>query len=199
MKAFKDYEKVQAATDKVKIPAGGYEVKILQAVEKEYESKNGDKFKKLEISFDIISGEYKDYYKNDYNSQISEEKRWKGTLRQYVPKDDGSEKDEWTKSTFKATVNAVEDSNPGYHWDWDEKKLKGKVVGCLLRNEEWEMNGKSGWTARPFKFIDVQKIRDGKFTVPKDKPLENKSGANPFSERSLNVEFEEVSDADYPF
>lgn len=68
---------------------------------------------------------------------------------QYLPKEDGTEKDGWTASALKALIAAVEESNPGFHFDWDEKKLKDKVAGCLFRSEEWAFNGRTGWTTRP--------------------------------------------------
>ena len=61
-----------------------------------------------------------------FESNTSEDKKWKGKATIYCPKDDGSEKDEWTRKNFARWTNAFEDSNPGYKWDWDEKKLKGK-------------------------------------------------------------------------
>lgn len=195
MKPFKDYEKIRPATDRVKIPAGGYEAVILSALVKEYPT-----FSRLEIAIDITQGEFKDYYKNDFNAQQSEDKRWKGVLRQYIPVDDGSDKDNWTKSTFKALIEAIEDSNSGFHWDWDEKKLKNKKIGVLLRDEEYDYNGYQGMTAKPFKFIDIAKVRNGEFTVPKPKKLNNDTSGNVFSNADSSDFVEIATDAgDYPF
>lgn len=175
MKAISNWNEVKAAADRQKLPAGGYVVKIMNAVVNTYKDKDERPFEKLEISIDIIEGEYKDFYANDYRSQQQEDKRWKGVLRLYVPTDDGSERDEWTKSRLKAVTDAIEDSNPGYHWGWDEKELKGKIVGCLFREEEWEFGDRTGWTTRPFKMIPAENIRAGKFSIPEKKPLK-KSG-----------------------
>lgn len=196
MKAFNGYEEVKAATERVILPKGGYIVKIKAAQVKTYQGQNGE-FEKLEIAFDIAEGEYKDYFQNDFDNQNTEDKRWKGVLRQYIPTDDGSEKDARTKSYFKAMIEAIEDSNNGYHWDWDEKKLKGKTVGCLFRLEEWEWDGKSGWRTAALKFIEAQKIRDGKFKVPNDKPLNtnNQPAFTNFSPLDVNMD----DDEDLPF
>lgn len=198
MKAFRDYNEVQAATEFNPIPAGGYIAVIVGAKVKEYKAANGSTFEKLEVAVDIAEGEFKDYYQREFNMQQTEDKKWKGVIRQFVPSDDGSEKDMRTKQYFKALIEAVEDSNDGYHWDWDERKLKGKKVGLLLRNEEWEFNGKTGWKAQPFKLVSVDKIRDGKFRVPQDKPLNNTSAPAAFS-MSSGADFEEISDDDLPF
>lgn len=196
MKKVNGWENVKAATEKVALPAGGYIVNIMGAKVASYDSKDGGKFEKLEVSIDIAEGEFKDYYTNDYRNQQSEDKRWKGVLRQYLPKDDGTDKDEWTKSNLKALTEAIEDSNAGYHWDWDETKFKNKKVGCLFRNEEWEFDGKSGVTARPFKFISVEKIRTGKFTLPKDKLLNNSTTT---TDTSSTTGYQDIPDDDLPF
>lgn len=195
MKQFKDYENVKATIEREPLPKGGYICEIKKAEVREYESKDGNKFERLEVAIDICEGDYKDFFANDYRSQQSEDKKWRGVLRQYLPKDDGSEKDNWTKSAFKALIIAIEESNPNFHWDWDEKKLKGLKVGCLFRSEEWKWDDKTGWATRPFKFIEIQKIKDGKFKIPTDKPLKN---------NSVNVdirveELEELSKEDLPF
>ena len=49
------------------------------------------------------------------------------------------------------------------------------MTGVLFRNEEWEYNGNTGWSTRCCAFAAVGDIRDGKFKIPKDKPLKNKT------------------------
>lgn len=196
MKKINNWENVKAATERVALPVGGYIVNIMGAKVASYDGNDGGKFEKLEISIDIAEGEFKDFYANDYRNQQSEDKKWKGVLRQYLPKEDGTEKDEWTKSSLKALIGAIEDSNPGYHWDWDETKLKGKKVGCIFRNEEWEYNDKSGFTARPFKFVSVEKIKTGNFRLPKDKLLNNSTAT---ADTSSANGYKDIPDDDLPF
>lgn len=197
MKQFNNWDNVKAAGEYVALPAGGYVTKIMDAKEVEYRGNNGS-FSKLEVSFDILDGDFKDHYANDYRNQTQEDKKWKGVLRLYLPKDDGTEKDEWTKSAFRAFTEAVEDSNEGYYWDWDETKLKGKTVGCLFRNEEWSFNGNSGWKAQPFKAVPVSMIKENKFRMPKDKPLANKATVQPTGNTTpINVDI--LCDSDLPF
>lgn len=200
MKPFNNYAETQVLTEQKKLPKGGYICKILNAEVKTYNGRNGS-FEKLEISFDITEGEHKDFYANNYRAQRSEDKKWKGVLRVYVPTDDGSESDALTKSIFKGVTTAVEESNNGYHWDWNEAGLKGKAVGIIFRNEEWEFNNRSGWTAQPFKAVSVSAIKEGKFTVPEDKPLKNKTTASYSSAPSYDTSnFEEIAtNDDLPF
>ena len=195
MKKFNNWENVKAASEFVPLPAGGYIVELKNAKVKEYKNQNGDAFERFEIALDIAEGEFKDYYANDYCNQTNEDKKWKGVLRLYMPKEDGSEQDEWTKSRFKSFIEAVEDSNPGFHWDWDESKLRGKKIGCLFRLEEWEYNGKTGKKAQPFKAVSVEKIKSGNFKIPKEKLLEKNASA-PISP---TPEFRDIPDEDVPF
>lgn len=168
MKQFSGFEAKKSAGARELLPAGGYVAKILNAEEVSYDWGNV-----LLISFDILEGQYKDFFATDYHNQDREDKKWRGTFRLNVPKDDGSEKDGWTKRTFGNSIWSVEASNPGYHWDWNEATLKGKIVGVLFRNREWEMNGNTGWTTECCALTSVDDIRQGKFRQPKDKPLKS--------------------------
>lgn len=173
MRAFKGYEAKKQGGAREILPAGGYVAKILNAEEKRYDW--GDV---LLISFDISEGEHSGFFNKDYQENTNEDKKWRGTYRLNIPKDDGSEKDGWTKNTFGGAMWAIEESNHGYTWNWDEKSLKGKTVGVLFRNKEWEMNGNTGWTTECCKLESADDIRNGKFRMPKDKPLKNKSTNN---------------------
>lgn len=193
MEPFAGYEKVQVS-DFEKPPKGAYEVKIMDAKKVSYTGKYGSPFSKLEIAFEIATGEFAGFYRRNFDVQTQEDKKWKGVMRLYIPKDDGTDMDEWTKKNFKRAMQAIEDSNPGYHWDWNEKGLKGKIVGCLYQNKEWAYNGKTGWTAQPHSFIDVAKVRSGEFKLPNDKPL--LKDQKPVD---INISAEDDSEEDLPF
>lgn len=160
-----NWENVKAAAEREKLPVGAYICKILKAGVRTYESRDGSStFEKLEIAFDIAEGDFTGHYKKDFDAQRGEDKKWKGVLRQYLPKDDGTENDEWTKSALKALIEAVEESNIGYHFDFEhEEQLKGKMVGILFRNEQWAMGTRNGWKAQPFRALTVERVRNGKF------------------------------------
>lgn len=173
MKKFSGFEAKRSGQAREVLPAGGYVAKIMNAEEVKY-----DWGEVVVISFDIAEGQYKDFFANDYRTQDREDKKWRGTYRLNVPKDDGSEKDGWTKRTFGNAIWALEDSNPGYKFDWEVAPMKGKVVGVLFRNKEWDYNGQTGWTTECCALTTVSDIRDNKFKMPKDKPLANKSAAS---------------------
>lgn len=169
-----NWENVKPTAPSMVLPKGAYVVKIMDAKEETYTDKNGGSFSKLAISFDIAEGDQKDFYAAQYRSQTQEDKKWKGVYRVYCPKDDGSPEDARTQSNFKALMDAIEESNPGYHWDWNEGGLKGKIVGCLFRLEEYNFNGYNGWSTRPVYCIPAAKVRNGDFKLPNDKPLKER-------------------------
>lgn len=168
-----NWENVRAFSDFQKLPLGAYVCTIKQAVVRKTEY--GDQ---LCIAFDISTGEWAGYYQDEFDSNPRDDKKWKGVLRQFLPKNDGSDRDEWAKSLLKGLTTAVEESNRGYTWDWEEKSLAGKEIGILMRNEEWEYNGKHGWAVRPFRAISVDSIADATFKLPKDKPLKGRENAS---------------------
>lgn len=161
-----NWNEVKEFTDRPKLPLGAYVCRIKKAV-----IQSNEYGESLCLLFDIVEGDYRNFYEADFKANTQQDKKWKGVLRQFLPKDDGSEKDEWTKSGFKGMCTSFEKSNPGYVWNWDENSLVGKLVGILFRNEEWKYDGKHGWAVRPFRAISVDSVRSGDFTLPKDKPL----------------------------
>lgn len=150
-----------------KLPAGGYEAKILKATV----TPNRDGSESLIIMLDITSGEYAGFFKRDFDTNPYENKRWRGVYRQRLPENDNS------KSTayFKAMTEAVEKSNKGYKWDWNENSLKGKAVGMLVRDKEYDFDGKHGFAAEIFALTDVKTIREGNFKTPEPKYLQHES------------------------
>ncbi len=168
-----NWNEVKEFSDRQKLPLGAYVCKVKRAAVQN--NQYGDQ---LCILFDIVEGEFSGFYNDEFKTNTKEDKKWKGVLRLFIPKDDGSEKDEWTKRTFKGLTTAFEKSNPGYSWNWDENSLAGKLVGILFRNEEWEYDGKTGWAVRPFRAISVESVREEDFTIPKDKPLKNKNDSS---------------------
>lgn len=199
MKAINNWDNVKASADFTVLPTGGYVCRIQGAKISEYQTRDGGTFERLEVAVDIEEGEYKGYYRQEFDRQQTEDKKWRGVFRLYVPSGDGSEQDGWNTAKLKRFVTDVEDSNPGYRWDWDEKKLKGKLVGLTFRREEWQKKdtGEFKWSVNPFQAYTVEDIRQNKFQMPKDKPLKGKTAA------AAQPKFEDVVetnvDDDLPF
>lgn len=173
IKKFNDFNETKGYSDSQQLPRGGYVCKIIGA--KPIETKFGQSIK---VAFDITEGEFAGYYQQKYDANKNEDKKWPGTFLLNVPTDDGSTQDGWTKRKFRTFTDALEDSNPGYHFDWDETKFKNKMVGFIFNYREFELpDGKTGWTPNAQNSTSVQKIRDGKFKLPEDKPLKNRPAA----------------------
>ena len=191
MKAYEGYKAEKSFNEA--LPAGGYVAKIMGTKIEEYSW--GDVFI---ISFDIIEGEYKDFFTNQYRTNTNEDKKWKGNYRLNIPSEK-SKYPESDKKRFNNAMWAIEESNKGYHWDWNEKTLKDKKIGVLFRNKEFEKNdGTTGWFSECCSVIDIDSIKNGKFKTPKDKPLSNKTN-NTAARDISDTDFEEISDEDLPF
>jgi hypothetical protein len=174
IKKFNDFETTRSYTSgSESLPRGGYVCKIMGA--KPIETKFGQSIK---VAFDIAEGDYAGYYQAKYNANTNEDKKWPGVYLLNVPNDDGSQKDGWTKRKFRTFTDALEDSNAGYHFDWDETKFKGKLIGFVFNYREFETSdGGTGWTPNAQNSTSAQKIRDGKFKIPEDRPLKNRPAA----------------------
>jgi hypothetical protein len=186
MKKYSDVKFERTSGGRETLPAGGYVCSILSARVEENDWGNT-----LIIAHDVCEGEFSGIFKRDYDNNDREDKKWRGTFRLRLPKDDGSEQDAWKKRSLGNTIWALEQSNPGFSWDWDEKKLKGKKIGLLYRNKEWEMNGRTGWTTEAISAESIDNIREGKFRIPKDKALPVKATTPVFTE--------EEDDGELPF
>jgi len=167
-----NWNDVREFTERPKLPLDAYVCKIAKAVVQQ--NSYGEQ---LCVLFDISEGEHSGFFKAEFAANTADNKKWKGVLRLWLPRDNGDEKDEVTKRVLKGFVTSVEKSNPGYAWNWDEASLGGKSVGVLFRNEEWDYDGKHGWAVRPFRAMSVDTVRNGEYTLPADKPLPNTAPA----------------------
>lgn len=169
MKQFSGYEdaKKQAqAAGGARLPIGAYVCKIMGV---RYEEGQDGRSDMIVLQFDIAEGEQKDFFRKQFDANQSEDKKWKGVVRVYVPNDDGSEKDGWTKRSFAGWTDAFEKSNSGYSWDWDENKLKGKTVGIVFGETGTVISGKEVKYTEARFGIDVAKVRDGSAPAAKFK------------------------------
>ena len=164
MKKFNDYETTQSYKGSgEKLPAGGYVLRIDNVRFEEGQNGNSDR---IVLMFDVAEGDQKDFFRNQYDSQTSEDKKWKGTTQIYCPKDDGTEQDGWTKRRFKTIMETFEASNKDYVWNWDESSLKGKFIGGLFGEIGTVIDGKD-ITYVGFRYFEtVENIRTNNFKVP---------------------------------
>ena len=153
MKPIQNYDKINEAGEFKRLPAGIYGVKITDVVDKpenEY----------LEIYCDIVKGEYANYFHLQVANGLKDSSR---TIRSYKDSALGF---------FKAFITAVEKSNPGYQWDWDEKKLIGKNVIAVFGEEEYKANdGSIKIGTKLVEFRSLEAFKEGRITVPALKKL----------------------------
>lgn len=164
MKHFNGFE-ARKDTSSAQLPIDAYVCKIISA--EVNSTQYGDK---LLVQFDIAEGPYTEYYAHQLADSTFADAKWKGNIRISVP----TEGDQYFAQQLRGFNNfmyAVEESNPGFHWDWDEGKLAGKLLGIVYRNKEWEKDGKTGWYSEPFKPVTVEDVHSGNFSIPKEKPL----------------------------
>lgn len=152
------------------LPKGAYVCKILRADETKNANNEGSH---IRIGFDIAEGEYKDFYKKQFDANPNEDKKWPADAIYLlnVPNDNSKE---WQLQQWDTFWTHVEDSNEGYMFDGESSKLKNKLFGGLFHIEQSEYEGniydhtKLKWT-RP-----AQDIRDNKYgRLPKDKLIDS--------------------------
>ena len=175
IKKFKDYDSIQVF-EGASIEPGGYELQIINTKVEKF-----DNCEILKVAFDIINNEkYAGFYSTQFKAAKATNKdaKWKGIFDVFIPKDDGSEKDGYTKTSFKRFITSVERSNEGYVWDWNELSLKGKMFGGVFGREEFETKEGDYKFATKCRFPrSIESIRTGNFTIPDDKLLDKKDEA----------------------
>lgn len=166
---YKNFEAKQSKGFLTVPPAGAYVAEIKNVNVIEPTDRNPRTV--LELIVDISEGEYTHRYKDlfDENKNRFGDANYRGTFRITVPTEQDDEEDNWIKRKFEDQMFAIQESNPGYAWDWDEKKLKMKKVGISVRNRIYEYNGKTRSTTEIGRLEIVQDVRDGKIKPMKDR------------------------------
>ena len=174
-----------------RLPNGGYVAEVKTARMESYTW--GDV---LILAIDIAEGEFKNFFKQQYDNNTNEDRKWKGTFRINIP----SKKSRYLNNDVKKFNNLIfsfENSNPGFHFDWDEQKLKGKLIGVIYRTKEFlKDDGTVGEYSEAAGVTDIQSIRDGSFSPIKDKRL---SDDRPAPAASSDSTFSALDDEDLPF
>lgn len=180
MKKIENYENIQASSGEFARPtAGGYICKIINVVDVPLDENTG-KGNYLKIEYDICDGEFKGYYREQFE-------KWGGSwfasfIRSYKEKALGM---------FKHFTSCVEESNSGYVWDWNETGLIGNKIGLVLGEEEYK--NQTGETKIKLVVKDVKLVEDikkGNFKIPAIKKIVSETTTN---------DFVEVDDDELPF
>ena len=192
MEKLKGFEEAKVIGGGVpQLPKGGYIAKILDC--KEEKSTTG--YRWLAISFDIAEGEFKGHFAEQYRANTNENKKWRGTYNAFIP-DESSQYYGENLNKFKTMIANIEESNNGYHWDWDETKLKGKMVGVLFGEKEFQTESNGVIIITECRGIrSVECVKEGKFKMPALKTLGNAPSVSTASNSFAAVD----DDDDLPF
>ena len=195
MKQLKGFERAKVIGGGIpQLPKGGYIAQIMDC--KEESSASG--YTWLAFSFDISEGEYKGHFAAQYRANTNENKKWRGTYNAFIP-EETSQYYEENLNKFKTMIAHIEESNPGYHWDWDETKLKGKTIGVIFGEKEFKPEDGEIIILTECRGIrSVDCIKNGKFKMPALKTLGN-APATVASSAASFTDVTDDSDDDLPF
>lgn len=150
---YDDAEAKSGGADFPTLAAGGYVAKIVTAETKR--SKNGNEM--LVLAVDIAEGDDKDFY-----SKLSERLN-KPAYPNIYQLTEGDH-----VSYFKGLIAAVEHSNAGFKFNFDEQKLVGKRLGINLREEDYlNKEGEVKSILKVAYFCSVEDVRAGLQVLPK--------------------------------
>jgi len=153
MKPIQGYELANEAGEFKRLPAGVYGVKITSV-------KDNPENEYLEVTCDITKGEYANYFSTLVAAGMNDASR---CIRSYKQK---------ALPFFKAFITAIEKTNSGYHWDWDESKLVGKNVMAVVAEEEYlDKNNEVKIAFKVVDFRSLEAYKEGKIKVPELKKL----------------------------
>jgi len=143
---------------------GGHEVVIKDAYEYTNE-KTGNTSLKIEVD---IAGNDKQagFYQKQYDNNISSDRKWPNGACKYI----SLKEDENCVALFKGFTTAVENSNSGYKWNFDEKTLIGKKICGVFGLEEYtKQDGTVGTIVKLTQFRSLDKLKE--VQIPKVKLL----------------------------
>lgn len=163
------------------LPVGAYVAKILDAKEETRTFSNGNSVTELVFRLDVAEGEFAGYYKKAYDAQSGSQygQKWKGIYRLREPQDadKGTDRYKWSMRDLGNFIGCIQDSNPGYKWNWDEKTLKGKVIGICVREFEWETDNGCGVSTEICALRTADDVRNGAVKPFKIRKLKNNTAS----------------------
>jgi hypothetical protein len=170
-----------------RLEAGGYVCRIVNATE-QY-SRNGRDM--LVLSLDIAEGENTGIFARQYKADTRPEKKWPVNATFYQLKDG------MAIDNFKGVIKAIQDSNNGFTFDWQEESLKGKFIGVVFGAEEYlNRDNNMAVSVKPKYIKTVASIKNGDYKVPplKTLPANESQGRSGFDAIS-----EDINDECLPF
>ena len=154
------------------LPAGGYICEIIRPILNDDEASGRAN---IELQVDIAKGEYAGYFQRLENSYGFWGLRgWMSFKASEIER-------------FRQTCTALCACNPGLQFNpfvpggADVDSLKGKIIGVVIGKEEYRSNsGDIRERNTVFRFIETNKIEDGKFKIPPLKKLKEYTSGTSF-------------------
>ena len=179
----KDWENVEESevVESIRLVPGAYPVQIKEVTdipEKEY----------LEIKFDIVKDKT---YAGWFSKSEEQFGVWPnaGIYR-------ASYKETATRF-FKAFITAVQKSNQGYVWNWNEQSLKGKYFVAVMGEEEYEDNeGNIKVSVKLRETRSIEAYQKGDIKIPELKKLKKQEtkATNTFVEMLKDINDNDLND-----
>jgi len=180
----------------VYLPPVGQYIAEIQGVrmDKSYDKTHDEIVLMIEITEGEFAGQYHKVFENQ-KERFGGYVKYKGVFK-LRPPIDGDEP--WVKNKFEANLWCVQESNPGYVWDWDESKLKGKKIGINVRENNYTGNdGKPKTTTEIGQLETIEDVRDGKCKDMKPRGAQQK--ANNTSSETENIGTDVTNEVEVPF
>ena len=192
MKATSNFRSEPAKSAYPMLPKGLYIAQI-KGVKVEEEVPD----QRMTIRLDIAEGEYAGYYTKRYKADQERggqfEVKYKGDFVLYAV-DEKNTARKFPQSDikkFNGSMWAIEQSNPGYRWEWDERTLAGKLVGINVR--QGTFNGIEYTNIG--RLESIPDIKAGKVKVMKDAEPRGSASTTEAAGDGFNM----VVDEDVPF
>ena len=166
LKKPENYDNIQVNEDYKPIQLGGHKG-IIMGVEEYTSEASGNT--SLKISVDTAKDDIQpNYFTEQYKNDSREEKKWSNSAIKYV----SLKEDDNCVKMLKGFITAVENSNPGFTYDWNKEidQLKGKSVGLVFALEEYKnQQGELKTIAKLNQFRSIDKVEN--VLIPKVKLL----------------------------
>lgn len=158
MKKIEEFDQVEEAKNLPTIEPGAYICQIT-AVEDDEEKQY------LKVYFDIVEkGKFKGHFKK-IKEQFGDDRgvMYKSYKRKALP-------------FFKAFITAVEKSNDGYEWNWNEDSLVNKNIVVVFGEEEYlpkdaEHINDTRTIVRPQSVRSIQAYKNGDIKIPRPQKM----------------------------
>lgn len=196
-----NYDEVQVGSDFTPIELGGHKgiIKNVEIYESQFSGSTS-----LKVSVDTAKDDKQpEYYLDQYKNDDRENKTWPAGAVKYV----SLKEDENCVRMLKGFITAVENSNPGFTYDWDKdekEQLKDKKIGLVFGLEEYtDQEGKTKTARKVNQFRSIDKVDNA--LIPKVKLLDGStidyesytnSNSNSTSEGTVEIV---LSDDKLPF